>query len=48
VNPKVLDKALDKPKTLKRKGYQERRLYLVYKAEVAERLVAAVLGALGL
>ena len=48
MNPKVLDKALDKPKTLKREGYQEIRLYWLYKAEVAERLVAEVLGALGL
>jgi hypothetical protein len=46
--PKVLDKALDKPETLKRGGYQEACLYSVYKAKATKRLVDEVLGALGL
>ena len=48
MNPRVLDSALDKPKTLKTAGYQEGRLYLIFKAEKAERFVDEGLGALGL
>ena len=48
MNRRVLDKALDKLKSPKIGGYRENCQYWIYNGKNAERLVAEVLGALGL
>ena len=48
MNRRVLDKALDKPETLKIGGYREGCQYWIYKGNNVKRLVDEVLGALGL
>jgi hypothetical protein len=46
MKPQVLDNLLDKPRTLKGGVYQKGRLYWIYKAKKAKRLVEQVLGVL--